>query len=92
MEKKRINGADYEVYTAHDWERDRVLRVKEGQVIAPEVFRQLLESVPPVTYRRGIFQPGEAYSHDWTTGRALYQTFESMGEDYYKYVGLKNAA
>lgn len=87
-----VNGTTYEVYTDADWERDGTLHVKEGQLIAPKVFWQLLESVPPRTYRRGIFQPGEAYSHDWNTGRALYQTFESMGNDYYKYVGLKTAA
>lgn len=92
MKTISINGTSHEVYTGQDWERDGTLKVKEGQLIAPEVFWQLLNALPPRTYGRSIFQPGEAYSHDWNTGRALYQTFESMGNDYYKYVGIKNAA
>lgn len=91
MEKRTIEGREYDVYTEQDWERDRTLKVQVGQVIEPAVFWQLLNSVPPQTYRRGIFQPGEAYSHDRESG-ALYQTFEQMGEDYWKYVGLKIAA
>lgn len=78
-----------DVYTMDNWAEDRTLKVQEGQIIAPEVFYQLLESVPPETYSSGIFQPGEAYSHDFKTGRALYMTFENVGDDYYKYVGLR---
>jgi len=92
MDKRTIDGREYDVYTAQDWERDRTLKVQAGQVIEPAVFWQLLNSVPPLTYGRGIFQPGEPYSHDWDSGRALYRTFEQMGEDYWKYVGLKIAA
>lgn len=74
-----------------DWERDRTLKVEVGQVIEPAVYWQLLNSLPPQTYGRGTFQPGEPYSHDWTTGSPLFQTFESVGDDYWKYVGLKTA-
>ena len=82
------------IYTYQDWTNDGTLKVQVGQIIAPEVFWQLLNCVPPRTYRNGIFQVGEPYSHDWNTGKALYQTFEFVktvdGEPYYRYVGLKN--
>jgi hypothetical protein len=82
------------IYTDQDWENDGTLKVQVGQIIAPEVFWQLLNCVPPKTYSKGIFQVGEPYSHDWDTGKALYQTFElaySKGrEPYYRYVGLKH--
>lgn len=89
MEKLTIDGREYDVYTEQDWVADRTLSVQEGQLIEPAVFWQLLNSVPPQRYGRGIFQPGEPYSHDWNSGRALFQTFESMGNNYWKYVGLK---
>lgn len=90
MEKRTIDGREYSVYTMQDWERDSTLKVEVGQVIEPAVYYQLLNAVPPKHYTRGIFQPGEPYSHDWDTGRGLYQTFHHVGENYYKYVGLKN--
>jgi len=89
METKTISGKTYNVYTNADWERDRTLKVQVGQLIEPSVYYQLLNSVPPKAYRHGVFQPGEAYSHDWDKGCALYQTYEHVGYDYYKYVGLK---
>jgi len=92
MEKRTIEGREYDVYTEQDWEADGVLKVQVGQVIEPGVFWQLLNSLPPRTYKRGIFQPGEAYSYDWNSGMNLYQTFEQMGDNYWKYVGLKIAA
>ena len=82
-----------ELYTYKDWERDGTLNMQEGQIIEPEIFWQLLECVPPRTYKNGIFQVGEPYSHDWNTGKALYQTFELAykidNEPYYRYVGIK---
>ena len=89
MLQQTFNGKTYDVYTSEDWERDSTLKVKEGQVIEPEVYWQLLNAVPPKSYRGHIFQPGEPYSHDWNTGQALFQTFESMGGNYYLYVGLQ---
>ena len=91
MEKKTIGGQEYEVYTNADWVRDKILGVKEGQLIAPEVYCQLLNCVPPVCFRGTYFQPGEAYSHDWNMGKALFQTFRRMGDGYYLYEGLQPA-
>ena len=91
MEKKIIGGQEYEVYTMTDWARDRTLSVKVGQVIEPDVYYQLLNSVPPMCYRGGYFQPGEPYDHDWNTGKALYQTFKSVGDNYYLFEGLMPA-
>lgn len=80
------------IYTMQDWERDGVLKLEVGQVIAPEVFYQLRDCVPPTTYGKGIFQVGEPTDHDWNTGKALYQTFEKVDvENHYKYVGLRFA-
>jgi hypothetical protein len=91
MEKKTFNGQQLEVYTDADWLRDRTLKVRVGQVISPEVFWQLLEALPPHRYGEGVFQPGEPYCHDLETGVALYQTFERIEGEFYKYVGLKAA-
>ncbi len=89
MAKMTIGGRECDVYTMQDWERDGTLKVKEGQVIEPDVFWELCNSLPPHRWDKGVFQPGEAYSYDMEKCCQTYQTFESMGEDYYKYVGLK---
>lgn len=91
MEKKTMYGQEYEVYTNADWERDSVLKVQVGQLIEPDVYYQLLESVPPVCYRGAYFQPGEPDSWDWERGCQLYQTYKRMGDDYYLYEGLQPA-
>lgn len=80
------------IYTDEQWWKDRDLKVQVGQFIEDKVFWQLLESVPPTTYSKGIFQPGEPYSYDWDTGQALYRTFEhDENEKLYKYIGLRPA-
>lgn len=79
-----------EIYTYKQWEKDGTLKMKEGQQIEKSIFCQLLESVPPTCYRGRFFQPGEAWSHDWKTGKALYMTFEEKAGEYF-YVGLKPA-
>lgn len=89
MEKKIFDSKEYDVYTMADWTNDGTLKVRVGQVIDPDVFWQLCESLPPHRWGRGVFQPGEPYSHDMETCKALYETFEHMGDDYYKFVGLK---
>lgn len=82
---------DENVYTMDDWRRDGSLKVQIGQLIAPEVYWQLRDSVPPMS-DGGCFQPGEAYDHDWRTGKALYQTFTREGNNYYRYKGLQPAS
>ena len=82
---------DENVYTMDDWRRDGSLKVQIGQLIAPEVYWQLRDSVPPMS-DGGCFQPGEAYDHDWRTGKALYQTFTREGDSYYRYKGLQPAS
>lgn len=89
MEKKVIDGKTYDVYTDADWERDKTLKVQVGQVIEPKVYYQLLNAVPPKAFMHGVFQPGEPDSWDWEKHCNLYKTFHHVGEDYYKYVGLK---
>lgn len=75
------------IYTMADWERDRTLKVKVGQVITPEIYYQLLGALPP--HRNDhLFQAGEPNTHDWNTDTPLYKTFERMDGDYYKYIGL----
>lgn len=76
-----------EIYTMQDWRNDKSLKVQIGQYIDEEVFEQLLDSIPPITYSRGVFQPGEAYDHNIETGEPLYQTFVK-NNDLYQYVGL----
>ena len=81
-------------YTMEDWVRDRTLSPKMGQKLSYEVFEQLRDCVPPETYRRGLFQPGEPYDFDKKTQQPLYMTFEMVGqsksgEDIYRYIGLK---
>ena len=76
------------LYTERDWEKDGTLKVQVGQIITPEVYFQLLGAVPPKSYGR-VFQVGEAHSYDWERGVMLYDTFEHVGDNYYKYVGLR---
>lgn len=91
MERKIINGIEYDVYTMQDWRNDRTLILEEGMVIDPEVFWEICEALPPHRWGKGIFQPGEPHDHDMETGKALYQTFGKLSsDDYYKYVGLRN--
>ena len=78
-----------ERYTMKDWERDGSLSVKVGQIIDSDVFWELFECLPPHHWGGGIFQPGEPHTHDWDTGKALYQTFEHVGNDCYRYIGLR---
>ena len=80
-----------QTYTDERWSQDGTLKLAEGMIIAPEVYWQLLNSVPPRCNSRSTFQPGEAWSHDWNTGKALYQTFEHVGGNYYRFVGLQPA-
>jgi hypothetical protein len=89
MITKEINGKVYEVYTMQDWEDDKTLKVKEGQVIEPAIYWHLLNCLPP-KQNGDFFQVGEPYSHDWTTGKALYQTYEHLEDNYYLYIGLKH--
>lgn len=83
-----------DVYTMDDWRRDGTLKVKEGQLISPDVFYELLESTPPTSTGR-IFQPGEAYSHRFVgypeNFELLYQTFKNEGNNYYRFIGLQPA-
>lgn len=88
MEKITINGITFDVYTIQDWDRDRTLNVQVGHVIEPEVFWQLCNALPPHKWGMGVFQPGEPYSWDFNSRCPLYQTFEDMGGDYWKYTGL----
>lgn len=78
-----------DIYTMKDWERDGSLSMREGQVIDSEVFWELCECMPPHRWSNKIFQPGEPYDHDMNTGKALYQTFEHVGNYRYRYIGLR---
>lgn len=73
------------IYTQEDWAKDGSLNPKIGQYIDEDVFYELLGAMPPTTYKRNCFQPGEAYSHQ--NGKALYMTFVNEN-GLWKYVGL----
>ena len=90
MTRKNFDGREYSVYTMQDWEEHGTLAVAVGEVIEPDVFWQLLNSVPPKRYGGGVFQVGEPDSWDFDHCCNLYQTFERIEGDYWKYVGLKN--
>lgn len=89
MENQDVQSSE-DVYTEEDWARDHTLKVKEGQLIAPEVYWQLLGDVPPMTNGL-IFQPGEAYDYDPKNRCQLYMTFKKEGDDMYRYIGLRPA-
>ena len=88
-----IKNAD--LYTMEDWHRDGYLKVKEGQVITPEVFWQLFECLPPHRWSLGIFQPGEPANHVPCPDKpgyvmAVYDTFERVSDDdHYRYIGRR---
>ena len=73
-------------YTMDDWRMDGSLKPEVGEYIEDEVIEELAGSVPPTTYSRGIFQPGEAYtmSEDYVD---LYMTFV-RDNGTWKYIGL----
>ncbi len=73
------------IYTQQDWERDGSLKVQVGQCIDDTVFENLLNAVPPTTYKSYCFQPGEAWSH--YKGYPLYLTFVKANEGW-MYKGL----
>lgn len=75
-----------DTYTMQDWQRDRTLKPKIGQVLEPKVYHQLRNCMPPKNDGK-FFQMGEAYTHENST--ALYMTFERVVGSYYKYIGLK---
>ncbi len=63
------------IYTMEDWQRDRTLSPAVGQLVADDVVWELIDCMPPAYWRGGVFQVGEAYSHEQETGKALYATF-----------------
>ena len=75
-------------YTMADWQRDGSLRLQKGQLVSNEVVTELYNSIPPTTYRNGVFQTGEAYSHT-NMGVPLYMTFVRVREGW-EYIGLKH--
>jgi len=79
---EKVGNGD--IYDMERWKADGSLKLKEGQIVSDEVIEHLRDSMPPTYDGVDYFQPGEAYSHDWTTGRALYLTFKGN-----KYIGLK---
>ena len=74
------------IYTSEDWTKDGSLKVKVGQYVADDVIEELLNSVPPTTYKATCFQPGEAYSHS-EEYIPLYMTFITEN-GMWKYIGL----
>lgn len=79
-----------EKYTMKQWQEDKYFNAEVGQVCDAEVMFQLINNVPPRTYSDDIFQAGEPWSHDFSTGKALYLTFELVGNYEYKYIGLQH--
>ncbi len=74
-----------------DWERDGSLSPKVGQIVSADIIEDLANCLPPHKWSNEVFQPGEAYSHDWSTGKALYQTFEYInGKGDCRYAGLRS--
>jgi hypothetical protein len=73
------------IYTMSDWEKDHVLKIKNGQRVSNEVVWELINGVPPTTYRNNLFQNGEPHDDD-IYGNPLYDTFIKEGE-YWVYCG-----
>lgn len=74
-------------YTMQDWRRDGSLNLSVGQLVDKDVVHELVNSVPPVTYRFGVIQTGEPAEHN-SKGRPLYMTFFAV-KDGWEYKGLK---
>lgn len=70
-----------------DWRRDGSINIAVGQLVDNDVVRELINSVPPITYRLGVVQVGEAYDHD-SCGHPLYMTF-ILAKNGWEYKGLK---
>lgn len=73
------------MYTMEDWKRDGSLKVKVNQIISNEVAKQLINSVPPTTYCRGLFQVGEPADHEYESlnngvENPLFDTYKRTNE------------
>lgn len=66
------------MYTMNDWMRDGTFHAELNEEVSPEIVEQMRNCVPPETMTRSCLQVGEAYSHNWETGEALYTTFEMI--------------
>lgn len=65
------------IYTMQRWAEDQILKIKIGQLVAPEVINQLKNAVPPHSLGYGgYFQEGEGTDVSWDTFEDLYMTFE----------------
>lgn len=74
-------------YTMSNWKHDKTLdNLKPGMDVTREVIDDLLNSVPPTTYKRTCFQPGEPYTV--VKGQSAYQTFAQNADGTWKYIGL----
>ena len=81
------------VYTREQWAADGTLKMAEGQEIEESIYYQLLDCMPPLSLKdkKGCeagFRVGEPYTHDLSTGRALYLAFGRRNGKYY-YLGLQ---
>lgn len=75
------------VYTMEQWakdgslDKDGSINIEVGQEVDNEVVQDLINSLPPTFYGKGIFQPGEAFCVDAVNpGSCLYLTFTHDGE------------
>lgn len=87
MKKILSESINDDIYTMEQWEKDKVLNIKNGQKVSNDVVRELMNCVPPAFRERGIFQPGEAYCTEKGTYYDLYMTFAKDGDDYWTYCG-----
>ena len=87
MKKILSESINDDIYTMEQWEKDKVLNIKNGQKVSNDVVRELMNCVPPAFRERGIFQPGEAYCTEKDTYYDLYMTFTKDGDDYWTYCG-----
>lgn len=82
------------MYTREDWQRDRSFNASAGQEIAPEIYDEMLDALPPVSLSRVLkaqgkrgFMMGEPSDFDPDTGKLRYLAFTQRNGHFF-YEGL----
>ena len=83
------------IYTREDWQRDGSFKAVPGQEVAEEIYREMLDCMPPYSLPRipatqgycGGFLVGEPTDYDPETSKLRYMAFAQRGGRCY-YLGL----
>lgn len=87
--KRKRNEMANNLYTMEQWKKDKSFNATAGQEITPEVYNEMLNTVPPKSLPHYITDTGFLMGepHDSKNGKLRYKAFVKRGTRYY-YLGL----